>query len=262
MKIERVLLLCCGVIVISICGCASDRLSQTHRPPLLPTTERTKHLRDKYYSKPDSIENYKKAIENAKPREEKMRIRNEIINDHIWLIDDFYYKFEAIFYVGKAGLDTLGDWVNLSLTSASAVFGGAEIKSILSVVASGVTGAKLSVDKNFFAEMTIFALVAKMRQLRAEKLKDIEIGMQRPVEEYPLEQALVDIQDYFYAGTTISALQSISEEAGAKMAEAEKKFKKKLEEIEAQKRLERTPETVTTTITTTTTTSTTTTTLP
>jgi hypothetical protein len=86
------------------------------------------------------------------------------------LVDQNYYSFENRFYGTQATFSTVSDAANLGLTAASSVIGTAELKSILSATATGATGFKTSVEKNFFDQQSRAAVVSKMRALRATQL--------------------------------------------------------------------------------------------
>jgi hypothetical protein len=94
------------------------------------------------------------------------------------------------------------------------VAGGEGAKTILSAVAAGVTGARSTINKNFFAEQSKVALISKMKEMRARTLLRIEEGKRTPISVYPMSQAMVDLQAYYFAGNILSALQDITREAG------------------------------------------------
>src|ERR1700730_6989336 len=84
----------------------------------------------------------------------KVARRNQILNELIYLVDRNYYSFENHFYGTQATFSTTTDAINLGLTAATAVTGAAELKSILGATATGVTGFKTSVEKNFFDQQS------------------------------------------------------------------------------------------------------------
>ncbi|HHT9138941.1 MAG TPA: hypothetical protein ACFYEK_17065 [Candidatus Wunengus sp. YC60] len=173
-----------------------------------------------------------KAIKDNKLEEEKTKLklqRNEIIGKLILLMNIRYSQYERAFYNTGASVGSAFDITTLAVTATGAVAGGAATKSILSAIAAGLTGSRLALEKNFLYEKTSPVLIAKMRKLREDKFKEIKDGMnkeivakkekgedgkEKVIEGYSLEQGLIDVQDYFYKGTVIGALQAMSEEIG------------------------------------------------
>lgn len=65
----------------------------------------------------------------------------------------------------------------IGLGAATGVVGGATIKSILSVVAGGLTGAKGIVDKDIFYSKTMPVLLLQMEAQRKVQLVKIRTGI-------------------------------------------------------------------------------------
>lgn len=193
------------------CSCSS-----VYRPKtVIPTVYKKQIVVD--VASPALLKNY-----NAMPqgtddeKAAKVSRRNQILTELIYLVDQSYYPFENRFYGTHATFATTADAANLGLTAAGAVTGEAELKSILSATATGVTGMRASIEKNFFDQQTRAAIVTKMRALRATQLAIIqdENHMKAGVTNYSLEAGISDVSSYFDAGTVVAALQSIADTAG------------------------------------------------
>jgi len=152
----------------------------------------------------------------------KVSRRNQILTELTYLVDQNYYAFENRFYGTQATFSTATDAINLGLTAAASVTGTAELKSILSATATGTTGFKTSVEKNFFDQQSRAAVVSKMRALRATQLATLEgdSHMKAGVTAYSLEAGISDVNAYYEAGTVVGALQSIAQAAGKESADA------------------------------------------
>lgn len=177
-------------------------------------------------SSPDLLSTYNNMAQSTEDeKKKKVSRRNQILEELIWLVDQNYYSFESNFYGSQAVLNTTGDFINLGLTGTSSVTGSAHLKSVLSAIATGTTGLKTSIDKNFFDQQTRAALVSKMRALRATQLATIQDDkhMKAGVANYSLESVLSDIDAYYDAGTLIGALQSISATSGQEANTAQTK---------------------------------------
>jgi hypothetical protein len=116
----------------------------------------------------------------------------------------------------------------------ASVTGTAHLKSVLSAIATGVTGIKTSYEKNFFDQQTRSAIVQKMRALRAEQLAllEDENHMKAGLSEYDLQGGINDVNRYYDAGTVIAALQSIAESAGTQTTKAQEKQKENGKQIQ------------------------------
>lgn len=152
----------------------------------------------------------------------KTSARNQIITGRIALIDLNYNQFIAQFSVTKESVDFSTEVTELGLNLATTVVGGATSKTILGAASSGVTGGKLALDKNFFFEKTVPVLITSMNAQRKHALLPILTGIGKSTDDYPLAQALSDLDAYYFAGTFIGALQAIQADAGGKEAQADR----------------------------------------
>jgi hypothetical protein len=53
--------------------------------------------------------------------DKKKALRNRIIDEFVWLVDDAYYQWEPSFYNTGATITTVFDFASLGLTGASSV---------------------------------------------------------------------------------------------------------------------------------------------
>lgn len=164
----------------------------------------------------DLIKNYYK-LDNSQRTKEK---RDEIITTRLLLIDKFYNRFIKDFSFEKQGMDTFVDVAVIGIDLAVATVGGAATKAALGAASAGLTGSKLSFDKNFYFEKTVSVLITAMNAQRKFSLIQIKKGMKIELVDYSLAEALSDLDAYYFAGTFIGALESINEDAGAKSKDA------------------------------------------
>ena len=147
--------------------------------------------------------------------------RNNILSNLTLLMDIRYRQYERAFYNVGATAGSAFDIAVLGMTAAGSVSGGAATKSILSAIAAGLTGTRLALEKNFLYEQTSPILIKQMQKLRKDKLAEIDKKMADNIDTYPLERGLIDIAEYFYSGTIVSALQSMTEKLSQKTADQE-----------------------------------------
>ena len=113
---------------------------------------------------------------------ERRAYRDRVINGRILAIDDNYQAFVKKFSSFENG----------------------------SNLAAGFTGFRGSVDKNLFYQKTWPVFVSQMDALRLAQLVKIRSGLQRSDDEYPLTQGLVDLQNYYTAGSLPGAITGIA----------------------------------------------------
>ena len=146
--------------------------------------------------------------------------RNQLLNELILLVNDRYSEYERGFYSNNAFANTASDLVILGLSSAATVAGGDGVKTALAATITGISGAKMAVSKEFFAEQSRIALISKMRAIRLVKLSEIEENKKRPITDYPLSKALLDIQEFAESGTLVSGLQGLVEQSSSSLSSA------------------------------------------
>ncbi len=162
--------------------------------------------------------------------------RNRILNDFIFLVDNNYTFWEKHLYNKKAFADFGADVTSASLSTLSGIVSGGGVqgaKSILAFVASGIISTKSSFNQDILQSQNLLAIVAQMRAMRAEKRIPLQNGMYlnksttaKPLADYSLDQGFIDLAAYYQAGTFVSALQYMVDEAGKKKSQSDEKLQK------------------------------------
>ena len=142
--------------------------------------------------------------------------RDKFVTGRLTLINIRYIQFIRQLTAERQLLDSAAGMLELGLNLAGTAVAAAGTKTILSAIAAGVTGSKEIVDKNYFFEKTIPALVGQMNAERKKAVVPILRGMKGDLSDYPFGQAVTDIHNYYQAGTFTGAIQAIQAEAGAK----------------------------------------------
>ena len=150
--------------------------------------------------------------------------RNRFVSGRLVQMDLQYLKFIRTLTADKQQLDAATDVVNMSLNLAGTLVGGLQAKSNLAVAAAGISGAKTTIDKDFYYEKSIQALVATMNAKRKEVLARILPKLGAPLEMYPFEYAITDLNEYYLAGTLNGALQFITTQAAESNAKSDKEI--------------------------------------
>lgn len=178
----------------------------------------------KPYFSPSVITTY-----NSKLDSEKSDYRNEVIHARVRAIDINYNSFLKKLSSESKSLNIGTDGTVLLLGGAGAVSTVSSTQAILAAASAVVTGAKTSFDKNAFYESTVVALISQMNATRKDVLVRIYSGLELNHKKYSLMKALIDIEDYFQAGTIIGAVNAVSESSGAQKTKADKKIENILE---------------------------------
>jgi len=164
------------------------------------------------------------TYQNKPTDADKKLYRDEVISARIRAIDLNFNEFIQNISAENKKLNIGTDSAVLLLGSAGAVSTVSSTQAILSATSATVTGVKSSVDKNAYYETTLNALVSQMLANRKTVLANIYAGLGSDVKNYPLMRALIDVEDYFQAGTIIGAVSEITKEAGKQKAAAEEKI--------------------------------------
>lgn len=230
-----------------LCGCNSARYGGAPEQSF----DVDKDLRDlaENFSNVDSIkEYYEKAKEvGADNDDELRRARDKFITARLTMMNIRYIQFIRKSTSDKQLLDSAVDILGIGLNIAGVSFNSAATKTALAAAAAGVTGSKATIEKNFYFEETIPALVAAMNAQRKKVLARILEGMaQKDIKDYPFEQAVTDLHSYYFAGTFIGAIHVIQTDAGVKeqkedgkIVEAKKNLRKLRPLTEEQKKLKK-----------------------
>jgi hypothetical protein len=206
------------VLLFHTFGCASLRYAGAP-PPSYDVDEDLRQLAE-HFKPATAVESYY-ALPAPTPKD-----RNTVISARLVMINLEYLKWLRTVTADKQLLDTATDVLNLSLNLAATVTGGETAKTVLSAVSAGVTGSKASIDKHYFYEKTMPALVAAMNAQRKVVLARILDGMKSSLEDYPFEEALTDVYEYYQAGTFTGAITAIQADAGSKEKKADDKILK------------------------------------
>ncbi len=160
------------------------------------------------------------------PVAERLDARNRFISGRLVQIDLRYLQFIKTLTSDKQQLDSATDIANLTLNLAGTLGGAVRAKTNLAAAAAGVGGTKTIIDKDYYYEKSIDALVATMNAKRKEVLIGVLTGLSKPLNQYPFERALTDLQQYYLAGTLNGALQFINTQAVQSETDSDTKIRR------------------------------------
>lgn len=146
--------------------------------------------------------------------------RNRIQNKALAVVDLHFNEFVRDLASDRANSSTTVAGTTLGASTAGAFVDSVKAKTNYALLAAGVVGAFGIVDKNYFYEKTVPALVAGMRAARANVLLRIRQGQSEPLESYGGVVALQDLEDYYAAGTLLASIAEVTARAEAHTAVA------------------------------------------
>lgn len=206
-----------------LAGCGVENIAgrperSDHRKAIVQRIEERKDLR---------IEEMVSTYHEPKTSDEERRnIRNKIIDVGLLTMDQYYSLFVDAFSAGKKSIDTFSEIGAMATNAAGAALGSATTKSVLHIVSGGLIASQTSINKNYFYEQTIAALIKQMEAERRAVSVDIIRGAGLPLNQYPLAAALADLERYYFAGTVDGALAGIQRDAARKDNESGREITK------------------------------------
>lgn len=140
----------------------------------------------------------------------RMAERNSAVDAYLFLCDLSFRDYATGLYVQVATFSTAADLLALGLSAGATVVGGEATKAGLSAASTLVQGGKAIVASEFYEQQAKTPLLTTMRELRAAKRADIETGKRKPVREYTLSTAMLDVLAYCSVDV-VAAIQKLTE---------------------------------------------------
>lgn len=154
---------------------------------------------------------------------QKKELRNSIVLSAMGVMDVEYTRFEQNLTRERQQLPFLATAASIALSGTGALIDDSVTKSTLAAVDTALKGTKESYDKEILANQTIAFLQTQMRTNRNNVRSRILAQLSEPADVYPLELAMVDLEDYYSAGTITGGLIGINEETADKFRSSEEK---------------------------------------
>jgi hypothetical protein len=196
-------------------GCSNHVTGQPDLNKLLGSNWEAHYAQslEKKYGK-DNFGTILDTYDKAAPAD-KEQIRNNIITELMWLSDYTFNHDTDALLSGDNSINFVGDVITLGLTSAATITGGTEAKTILSGVATVVTGVKTSYDADYLHKQTVTTIINQMNASRATAKTALVTGLAESDEEYPLRtKALPDFIAFDEAGSIAQAIVSLEQTSG------------------------------------------------
>jgi hypothetical protein len=172
----------------------------------------------------------KRYYESNADEKDKFIYREQIVFTLMDLIDMYQYKFNSEFYGRSATFTSIGEITAGGLSAAAAVVTPLSTSHLLAALSTAALASTSIVSKNFIQNKAIDLLVDRMEATRKEIRARIIKNMKQETSDYPLGQALLDVQEYARGGTIFGAIRAINKDNANAQEEADTALKKASEE--------------------------------
>ena len=197
------LLLCLLLLVPASC-------SRQLRGPVIPHVLGTPLYSPAQYAR--DLQVYRASTSDVAKATE---LRNRIVHGIMADVEYNYRVYESTLFIDRAKFNVGGDLIELGLATAGTLSSVNFTKTILSTLLSAGAGARISADKNFFREKAIESVINSMQSRRNRVEQLILSQLAKSVFDYPLEMAIKDVREYFFAGTLEGGLTEMSRQSAA-----------------------------------------------
>jgi hypothetical protein len=164
-----------------------------------------------------------KGTTDTNGKEIAKRIRNEAIENGIMGVNSVYIDFIDDLNTGRSTSNFVADIIDLGTSATIGITKGERALQILGVALTAFRGGRKSADLNFFREQATPILINKMDDNRSTTYASILLKKDKSVDEYPMQEAVRDIVDYYNAGTLIRAFTQLSKDTGEQANLSEKR---------------------------------------
>ena len=202
-----------GTVVVFVgilCSCSTIRNGGAPAPAF--NQEEDLRKMETAYAQSAKIEALLSAPDIAK--------RNAFMDARMSIIDMRFNIYVRDLAVDKRYLDTGNDITLLALSLAGASTGAVRAGKNLATAAAGVAGVKIAIDKHFYFQQTIPALISSMSAKRKEVFLRMLEGRKLDIEKYPFSQLQNDLSAYELASSLDGAIDTLLQAAAAKDAAA------------------------------------------
>ncbi|KAF0249167.1 MAG: hypothetical protein FD167_1429 [bacterium] len=148
----------------------------------------------------------------VKSADNAMRIRNEVLDNGVGLIDSAYGVYIRNIRAKRSIHEFLADLLLLGGSTAGGIVNGERSLQVIGVALTGFSGVRKSANLNFYDEKTTSILIKRMDTSRSQVLSEIKQSQLKTPVEYSFDAALSDIVRYFDAGTLNRAFTELDKD--------------------------------------------------
>jgi hypothetical protein len=212
-----------ALVAISVAGLVSGCASISSGPTrLYSVDEESQAIRDNL--KAYSLVEFSRLDETS-----RVKYRNDWIAARMYAVDIQYTAYEASLTNERQNVGFGAAAATLGLTTASGLATSTMSKDILTGVAGAVTGARAAYENDVLLAHSVQWVQSQMRTQRSNVAERILRGMRASTADYPLAAALLDIEDYYRAGTFTGGMLGTTEALAAEANFAELNKQERIE---------------------------------
>ena len=141
--------------------------------------------------------------------------RNAFINARLVSLDINYQSFVNSLSVERQNGDAAVQVAQIALGVAGVSTAAARVKTNLAAATAALAGVKAIVDKEYYFNKSVPALLAMMNAQRLAVLQKIKTSMNEPADQYDARAVMDDLSAYQRAGTLIGAISAVETLANA-----------------------------------------------
>ncbi|NTW54438.1 MAG: hypothetical protein HGB15_06725 [Chlorobaculum sp.] len=156
------------------------------------------------------------AYDGESDSDKKKIIRNKIMYELMFVIDDNYNDFEERLRSNAAIKSAWAEIVSQALSTTGAIIPAGNATRVLAAVDTGWKGSNKAFDQHILAGKMMDSIIKSMRASRDQEAAKIFKNMEAGVETYPLAAGLKDLGKYKRQGSLDTAMTFIAEEVGIK----------------------------------------------
>ncbi|MFN2473753.1 MAG: hypothetical protein ABR588_07550 [Sphingomicrobium sp.] len=144
----------------------------------------------------------------------KLQYRNLVVALYLNAMDAQYASFRTRLSRQRKGGSLALGLTSLGLTTAVPLV-ATGVKDALSALATGATGTRAALDKELYFDQALPALLAAMEAERANTKAEILQHLKQTVDNYPLDLAFAELNQYQMSATFERAIDKITADANA-----------------------------------------------
>jgi hypothetical protein len=181
-------------------GCASLRNGGV--PESLPTVQADRHAVDEALNDAGAIGSLLRSGATETQR-------NSFIQSRLLALDLRYYEFVTRLRYERQAADAALQLTQIGLGVAGVATSAPRTKTNLAATAAALVGVKAVVDKEYYFDKTVPALVAMMNAKRSAVLAKIKESMGRLIAQYGASEVLADLDKYERSGQLAEAVAAV-----------------------------------------------------
>lgn len=206
-----------AICILTLSGCGAHAAGRPKRPQFVREMVKTQDKELIFTNLEASYESGDEAT--------RLISRDSYVRKALRIYDFNYNNFLEAIGVQRKGLDAGTTITAVSLDAVSVLVTPASTKSILAALSAITTASQGAINKSYFYDQALPAIVKQMESGRQQVRADILAGLRKPTTQYSLDDAQRDLARYYEVGTIDGAISEIVQEASKSQTAAEERIR-------------------------------------